>query len=335
MTPKDAQDAIGEQDETDFILAPSTHAEKLPASAQALAVLLKDPQLSVLAEQYERHDGAANAARDEYKATLTRANGAVLAATTLSALMMAAQILAGAFLQYGDQLRGVAAVAGVLAGLAATLGARWLFRAREGRLLERWLGCRAKAETERGAYFSTIAEGPDEAPLRLLKLEYFRRYQVDVQRNYYAVASARHAKAAQRTLRIGAFAVALSSIPAFFGAFSAGEGAWSALATLSVIGGAIAAYTAAHEAMTQDRRNAERYEHALETLEMLAAKLGQVRKAVAEGSAEALKVYVTAVNEQLTVEHRQWLESAQGAKKAEDTIDASLGKLDKRAEQNG
>lgn len=333
MTPKDAQDAIGEQDKNDFILAPSSHADRLPPFAQALAALLKDPQLAILAEQHERHDNAANAARDEYRATLTRANGAVLAATTLSAVMMAAQILAAAWPDHKDRLQDAAAVAGVLAGLAATLGAMWLFRAREGRLLERWLGCRAKAETERGAFFATIAEGPDETPLRLLKLEYFRRYQVDVQRNYYTIVSGRHAKAGQLTLRIGAFAVALSSIPAFFGAFASGDGAVSALATLSVIGGAVAAYTAAHEAMTQDRRNAERYEHALEGLELLAAKLGLVRKAVAEGSADALKVYVTTVNEQLTVEHRQWLEAAQGAKKAEEAIDAALGKLDKRTEQ--
>jgi hypothetical protein len=333
MTPKDAQDAIGEQGKDDIILAPSTHAERLPPSAQALASLLKDPQLAILAEQYERHDNAANAARDEYKATLTRANGAVLAATTLSAVMMAAQILAAAWTDHKEHLQDAAAGAGVLAGVAATLGAMWLFRAREGRLLERWLGCRAKAETERGAYFATIAEGPDEMPDRLLKLEYFRRYQVDVQRNYYTSASQRHAKAGQWTLRIGALAVALSSIPAFFGAFASGDGALSALAMLSVIGGAVAAYTVAHEAMTQDRRNAERYEHALEALELLAAKLGQVRKAVAEGSADALKVYVSTVNEQLTIEHRQWLEAAQGAKKAEEAIDAALGKLDKRTEQ--
>lgn len=333
MTPKDAQDAIGEQGKDDVILAPSTHAERLPPSAQALASLLKDPQLAILAEQYERHDNAANVARDEYKATLTRANGAVLAATTLSAVMMAAQILAAAWTDHKEHLQDAAAGAGVLAGVAATLGAMWLFRAREGRLLERWLGCRAKAETERGAYFATIAEGPDEMPDRLLKLEYFRRYQVDVQRNYYTSASQRHAKAGQWTLRIGALAVALSSIPAFFGAFASGDGALSALATLSVIGGAVAAYTAAHEAMTQDRRNAERYEHALEALELLAAKLGLIRKAVAEGSADALKVYVTTVNEQLTIEHRQWLDAAQGAKKAEEAIDAALGKLDKRTEQ--
>jgi dsDNA-binding SOS-regulon protein len=329
MTPEEAKNAIGEQHKDDFILAPLSHADNLPPSAQALAILLKDPQLSILAEQYERHDDLANKAQRVYKTTLRRANGAVLAATVLGALMMAVQIVALSSSLYQPELQNVAIGAGILAGLAATLGAMWLFRAREGQLLERWLGCRAKAETERGAYFVALAETPDDAPLRLLKLEYFRRYQVDVQRNFYTAATKRHAAAAQRTLRIGAFAVGLSSIPVFFGAFGTSGGAWPALAALSVIGGAVAAYTSAHEAMSQDKRNAERYEHTLEALELLAAKLGQVRKAVAEGSADALKVFVSAVNEQLTIEHRQWIEAAQGAKKAVETVEASLAKFEK------
>ena len=326
MTPKEAQEAIGEHRKDDFILAPSSHADKLQPSAAALATLLKDPQLFILAEQYERHDDAANNAQRAYKSTLRRANGAVLAATVLGALMMAVQIVA--LSQYQAELQKVAVGAGILAGLAATLGAMWLFRAREGQLLERWLGCRAKAETERGAYFATLAEMPDDAPLRLLKLEYFRRYQIDVQRNFFAAATKRHAAAAQRTLRVGAFAVGLSSIPVFLGAFGSSGGFWPALAAFSVVGGAVAAYTSAHEAMSQDKRNAERYEHTLEALELLAAKLGQVRKVIAEGSADALKVFVSAVNEQLTIEHRQWIEAAQGAKKAMETVEAALAKFE-------
>jgi hypothetical protein len=53
-----------------------------------------------------------------------------------------------------------------------------------------------------------------------------------------------------------------------------------------------------------------------------------VRKAVADGNAEALKAFVSAVNEQLATEHRQWLEAGQGAKKAMETVEAALAKVE-------
>ena len=228
-------------------------------------------------------------------------------------------------------LHPVALAAGILAGLAAIASSMWLFKAREGQLLERWLNFRARAEAERGGYFSTLAaHAPDDIPLRLLKLEYFRRYQLDVQRGYFMHASTRHARAAQRTLRFGAYAVGLSAIPVFFaGSLGATEGHWTALGALSVIGAGIGALTGAHEAMSQNRRNAERYENALEALELLEAKLDDVRDAIAAGSTDALKTFVAAVNEQLATEHRQWLEAEQNAKKSIEMIEASLSKMQK------
>lgn len=337
MTPSEAQAAIGERLEDDHILKPLKHADELQASAQSLASVLRGAQIRVLAEQHERHDEAAGKAQSVYKSTLSAANRAVFAATVLGALMMAAQIVAPFCPFYQTALQRVGIGAGILAGLAATLASMWLFKAREGQLLERWLSCRAKAETERGGYFAALAaQAPDDPSLRLLKLEYFRRYQVDVQRKYFEWASRRHATAAQWTLRFGAYAVGLSSIPVFFGgALGLSNGYWTALGALSVIGGAVSAYASAHEAMSQDKRNAERYENALEGLELLAAKLDEVRAAVAAGSADALKVFVAAVNEQLATEHRQWLEAGQGAKKALETVEAALTKFEKGGPEKG
>ena len=333
MTPDEARAAIGEQGADDYILAPVTHAKELPPSAQALAHALGDSRLHILIEQYARHDKAANDAQVLYKSTLKHANLAVLAATILGALMMAAQIMVTTYSDFvtdHPKLHYVVIATGILAGIAATAGSMWLFKAREGQLLERWLNCRAKAETDRGSYFATLAAAADDPALRLLKLEYFRRYQIDVQRNFFATRSLKHRKAAERTLRLGAYAVGLSSLSGIAGGvlgFSGGP--WTALGALSVIGGALGAYAGAHEAMSQDKRNAERYENALEALELLAAKLDEVRKAIADGSTEALKTFVSAVGEQLTIEHRQWLEGGQGAKKAVETVEAALDKFAK------
>jgi hypothetical protein len=314
----------------------------------------------VLAEQYARHDEIAGRARALYRSTLFRANCAVLAATVLGAVMMAAQVLAStcggataepapgsASTLPGSEatqsmagwllscpvdlswLQPAGLAAGIMAGLAAIVSSMWLFKAREGQLLERYLNCRAKAEAERGSYFSAVAaHSPDDVPLRLLKLEYFRRYQLDVQRGYFKHASERHATAAERTLRFGAYAVGLSAIPVFFaGSLGMTGEHWTALGAFSVIGAGIGAFTSAHEAMSQNKRNAERYENALEALELLAAKLDDVREAIAAGSADALKAFVAAVNEQLATEHRQWLEAEQNAKKAIEMVESALTKV--------
>lgn len=363
MTPEEARSAIGKPAGDDYILEPLKHADELSEGARPLAGALRDSQVRVLAEQYARHDEIAGRAQALYRSTLFRANCAVLAATILGAVMMAAQVLAstcgkapadaapasastqampGSEAAQGaaewlsscsvdlSWLQPVGLAAGIMAGLAAIVSSMWLFKAREGHLLERYLTCRAKAEAERGRYFSAVtAHSPDDdAPLRLLKLEYFRRYQLDVQRRYFERASGRHARAAERTLRFGAYAVGLSAIPVFFaGSLGMTGEHWTALGAFSVIGAGIGAFTSAHEAMSQNKRNAERYENALEALELLAAKFDDVRKAIAAGSADALKTFVAAVNEQLATEHRQWLEAEQNAKKAIEMVESALTKV--------
>ncbi len=354
MTPEQAATAIGVASGDDYVLRPLKHADELPELARPLAAALRDSEVRVLAEQYARHDDIAGKAQALYRSTLIRANSTVLAATVLGAVMMAAQVLASTCGEGTAEaapasaatmaewllscsfdlswLHPIGLAAGIVAGLAAIVSSMWLFKAREGQLLERYLGCRAKAEAERASYFSALAAdaAKDDVPLRLLKLEYFRRYQLDVQRDYFEHASQRHSRAAERTLRFGAYAVGLSAIPVFFaGSLGISGSHWTALGAFSVIGAGIGAFTSAHEAMSQNRRNAERYENALEALELLVAKLDDVREAIAAGSADALKTFVAAVNEQLASEHRQWLEAEQNAKKAIEMVEASLTRVQK------
>ena len=72
------------------------------------------------------------------------------------------------------------ALIGVATGGFASMS---LFRVKEGRLLEDWMTARARAETKRLTYFNYIVNssaGPLDIELELLKLEYFRRYQLDL-----------------------------------------------------------------------------------------------------------------------------------------------------------
>jgi roadblock/LC7 domain-containing protein len=329
MTPEEAEAAIGRQDGKDYLLEPLQHADGLPPQARALAAALRDPRIAVLAQQYTRHDGEAGKAQKAYKDTLGQANLAVLAATVLGAVMMAAQMLATTYSNL-QGLNAVVIVAGLLAGLAAAFGSMWLFRAREGNLLQRWLTSRAKAEADRVGYFATLADLPGDADLRLLTLEYFRRYQLDVQRNFFDRRGNEHRASAERTLRRGGIAAGISSLAGIgVGIGGLSGGSWAALGALSVVGGALAAYAGAYEAMSQDKRNAERYEHSLEALDLLASKIGETRTAIVNGSADALKAFVTAVNEQLMLENRQWLEAGKGAESALASLETALAKARK------
>ncbi len=93
----------------------------------------------------------------------------------------------------------------------------------------------------------------------------------------------------------------------------------------------MAAYAATREAVNQDRRNAERYGRTLGSLEILRAKLDDVRGGVLAGSQAVLDDYVAAVHEQLSLEHREWLSGAESTRSAIGKLDETLAALQKDA----
>jgi hypothetical protein len=326
-----ARAAIGAQADDDYVLDPTRHADAYAASAPDLAAVLGSARLTTIARQYKQRDEDAGTAQADYKRTIGWANLAVFATAVLSAGMMAFQIFVGTS-QYGSWIVGGL---GMLSGACGALAAMWLYQIRQGKLLERWMTARARAETARLSYFTALAELGEAAPdpaFDLLKLEYFRRYQYDVQANFYRNRGRQHDKAAQKNLRLGSTAV-------LFSAAAAGTsgvvglttgGAATALGALGVLGAALASYAAARENTSQDQRNAERYGRTQEALENIGGeRLDRVRSAVAQGNAQALAEFVAAVNEQISLEHRQWLEGSEATKaavaKLEETLKSGSG----------
>jgi hypothetical protein len=255
------------------------------------------------------------------------ANWALLLTTILGAAIMVVAILAASWAKLSMLVGLVAVVSGGLASMS-------LFRVREGNLLEAWMSARAQAETARLLYFSTLAQGDDDTsdpPLGLLKLEYFRRYQLDVQIAYYAGRGEAHRRSADQTLLIGGLAVAAGAVAAgAAGVLAATDTRWAAVAALGVVGTAGAAFAATREAVNQDRRNAERYGRTLSALEILRGRLDEVRAGVLAGSQELLEEYVAAVHEQLSLEHREWLSGAESTRSAIGKLDETLAALQKR-----
>jgi hypothetical protein len=320
----DARAIVGAQADDDYVLDPTKHADIYAASAPELAALLGSARLTTMAKQYTRYDQDARAAQEDYKRTVGRANAAVFATAVLTALMMAAQILREALPYAGGIVIGLA----VLSAICAAVAAMWLYQLRQGKLLEKWMTARANAETARLSYFTALAEPAESDPvLDLLKLEYFRRYQYDVQTSFYGNRGRQHARAAQQNLRLGSSAVLVSAAAAAMSGIAgfSTAGIATALGAVGVLGAALSSYAAARETVSQDQRNAERYGRTQEALENIGGeRLDRVRSAVAQGNVQALAEFVAAVNEQISLEHRQWLEGSEATKAAVAKLEEAL-----------
>src|SRR5215211_8696875 len=90
----DAAGIIGRDSAGDYRLAPLEHAEQLKSSAPKLTALLTSTGPVELAQQYADADTEALAAERTFKRWVIRANWAVLATATVSALLMAVALLA-------------------------------------------------------------------------------------------------------------------------------------------------------------------------------------------------------------------------------------------------
>ncbi len=323
-----AQEIIGEGTWEDYIIAPTKHAKELEARAPALAKILRSSEVDTVARQYEEKDNVAIEAQSSFKKYVQQVNIAVFLSALIGTVLMASALLGknndSGFFQIWLILLGITC------GILGALGKMWMSRVRGGRMLERWMTQRASAETHRLRYFNLVtrprknAQGASSIPLSLLQLEYFIRYQLEVQNSYYLNRGKDHRRAADGTLRLAGWSIFLGSLGACAGGVLGGvfNHNIAVIAACGMLGAALSSYVANNEAVNQDRRNAERYGRTFDTLQKLREKLDEIRKAVATGSQEALEAFVASVHEQLSLEHRQWISAA-------SDISQALSKLDK------
>ena len=323
MIETDPRDIIGQQDESDFELDTRRHLDRYRESAPELSRLIGDEFVAAHALTYRRYDEEAKLSRRDYFRWMRRTNVGVFLTSVSSATAMAWSLwFAG---QPGSPLAEGAQVFSILAVVGAALGSVGLYILREGKLLETWMRKRAMAETHRIDYFETVLKRAVEDGGRTvaLALEYFRRYQFEVQRNYYHYRARQHENSARRTLWIGAAGALLAAVSTSTGVFL--DDNWRWLGAVSVLGAALGAFAIGREQMTQDRRNAERYDRTYSALLAQAGMLKQIRSAVGQGRDDVVLTFAAAVNEQVSNEHRQWLEQADAAKRAIQEIERTLG----------
>ena len=329
-----AAEAIGAGKPNDYIISPTKHAQEFQDRAPALAAILNSAAVKTDALRYEEEDHSALNAQNKFKTIFTRANIAVFITGAFIALVLVIGTL-GKFLTE-ENLKIFLAILSCGGFIAGGLASRDLYLIRQGSLLEEWMSKRAFAETTRLDYFNSFVNlSPPTSelssiPFELLKLEYFRRFQLDVQRAYYRKRGQQHKEEAFRTQSISGWAIGGAAIAT--GAAGVLSGAinpmFAAVAGIGTIFTNLSSFTSMKEAVNQDRRNAERYERTLRVLEDLYKKLDDVRKAVYSAGIQPLLDFVEAVHEQLSLEHRQWLSEMVEGKgafaKLENTLKTTL-----------
>lgn len=329
MEWRTARDIVGTAGERDYVLDLKKHCERYRTTAPELTDMLERAGAQAVARTYSEFDRDAVEAAARYKIWMFRANFAALVTSAATAAAMSwllaatdAPWLQEGLLAYGNT------VLGIVASIAATMGAISLYILRHGRLLESWMAKRAAAETHRIAYFEDVVKGaakqPDPAPL--LALEYFRRYQFDVQKAYFSTRARQHEQSGQKTVVLGAVGAGLAALTSVMGLTSGF--AHHLMGALTICGAALGAFAIGREQLTQDHRNSERYIRTYANLVELSRKLDDVRDAAAEGRSQAALEFALAVDEHISNEHRQWLEKTEATKGALARLDEIL---DKRA----
>ena len=324
-----ARDAIGEdRPGSDWILRPEEHAANLPPEAGALKRILMSKECRDTQEYFRVHDTLAVIAQGRYKSAGRFALGTALIATLLgAALLPSVQTLP-------PEVRLPATMVQYLCLLAAILAARHLAFARP---FDEWMKERALAEIARIKLFNDIMQANEEVrdseyPLLPLKLEYFRRYQFDVQRRYHKGRGDQHARSAGHSKRwratssvLSYFAAAIAALALFklsiyfrvlppwlegvaAVAIPFREDADRWLLALGVASAALYGFAAARSLMNLDERNASRYLITHDNLEFLGAtRLPAARADAAAGRQPEVTAFVDRVQALISSEHQEWV----------------------------
>jgi hypothetical protein len=323
-----AQQIIGSRQDGDDQIRPSNHHELFESTAPAFVVILKSSEVEVAATDYEAADEVANTAKNEFERVFKLSNVMVLLTSIIIVFVLATAVvnptLKTAFIGFG-----------LLSLVGGAFSFYYLNQLREGKLLSAWMSAREASEAARLQYFLTVTNADSETvdnAMRLIKLEYFRRFQLDSQRTYYTKAGDKHANKARKALKWSSVAAGGAGVvTALAGFLGFTNPKFAAVATLGTLFAALSTYVKSGEDVFNNKRNAERYAQTGKALNKLYASMDKVRKAVQNDGQQPLLDFVSVVHQQLLTEHQQWLAQQKAADEAiaklQASLDGSLGKL--------
>lgn len=328
-----AKSVIGVDTPDDYKITPTNFPEYLQKNAPELSAILKHSSFLEKARRYEQHDAFAIKSQSKFKDYAHQATWAIGFAAISGSLLAG---LAAANLEQNNSLTFLLFVLGLISTIGGGFAIYRLHQIKSEKLLERWMAARAKAETERLGYFNALSRClyksyKTDIYLHLLFVCMFKRYQLEVQRLYYNSRSGDHRKSLEKTSKIGAIAALCLAIGSgMLGMIGAFIPDLLPLAALGTIGAAISAIASRREDLNQDERNAERYSRTADILSKIAERHDDVLTVVNEGKNPAIIInYVDAVNDQLSLEHRQWTSDALEMSSALSALEESISDLHK------
>lgn len=318
--------AIGAPQGDDYKLEPSRHAQELatkdPLVRPLADALGADAPLQGVADSFREDD--AEAMRQQWR---YRTYGQIAAAMMFAPIAFGAlPVLVEGFLPEEKDLTPIAQnsfLALQFLALVFSLGLTLFLRT--SHTYERWMSARARAEQARVDYFRRvfemkIPEPPGAAPSLLLKLEYFRRFHLDVQRTYFRRTSARIQRDAKRrrvarwwntALLLGAAPpMGLALYAVFSGnlAISLGEATEATFVSLGLVAAGVGNWLFVLSMLDVRRGDAERYLMNAETLdEQAGAPLARTRLAALRSDFLVVNQLVNQVDFCISAEHKAWL----------------------------
>lgn len=322
----DARDIIGKNDSQDWQLAPEAHAADLPPEAGALARILQRPSIHTLMSAFQEADALAVSAQKRYRFWGRLGIYAIAAAALIGTALI---VQVDGF--FGPSAKWIVLTMQYIALVISVIAAQWLQIARP---FEEWMANRGKAEIARIQIFDEVLSadeelhGPQEKSVLPLQFEYFRRYQLDVQRAYYKGRGEQHRRASGsagfwKWLSISLTILWLLICTVALAHFAADQGwtdlpSWLAfidlgrfepwIIALGVVASSVYAANSARSLMDLDARNAARYKTVSDNLEYVTVELMELsRTAANQGDRDTVLAFVRRVQDLLASEHKEWV----------------------------
>jgi len=183
-------------------------------------------------------------------------------------------------------------------------------------LVDRWAEKRREAEAQRREVFNEVLKLAQEAvpaplpasdPTNAVRqaLEFFRRYQLDLQDTFYGRGRARSEKAAGL---LGWGTAILAGVAAVTGAIAGLGGAGLVLsAFLGIAVPILLSAAQSWRAVSRDTDKAAAYSKARKALQEIQLDLDEVRQKADRGDAAAVKAYVDRVHLVMATENDTWV----------------------------
>lgn len=327
---------IGENAANDYLLDLDTHISRYQDVFPAFTALMKNSEIEYIADRYHTYDQEALSWQKRYRNYATWLRWSTFAAAAFSATMIMAGTLGTQeiFQESLENLPKIILIIStiltiVFSGASTTL----LMLIKRLRLLEKWMGNRAKAEDYRIQYFEQIAEDlpTEDTRMASIYLEYFRRYQLDIQLAYYQQRSTNMEKKSMNSaIWIAVLAGLVIIINGIIGSLGL---KFTFLVTATLIIQAYSAMISNKESGEQNERNASRYKKQAEDLGRISSSIDRMRASIQNGKTEVIKQFLEAIHQPMRAENQQWLETMQASSGAIEELEKQLEAIDVNTEK--